>query len=136
MMLLKYTPIRYSITGILLFVVDLTVFLTLKHFGATTLFSQFVSRSVGASLGFVGHKFFSFCNKKFSMSVIAIQGTGYISCSIFNIFISPFVVLGFEYLIPNNLFLVKFLAEVIMVVETYFILKWIFGSRSIQRGFK
>ncbi len=126
------SPVRYLMTGGALFAIDLAVFLTLKHLDASTPLAQVVSRTVGAAVGFVGHKAFSFRNRDRETRAIAVQGGGYLACTILNIIISPFIVTGVELLLPYNLTFVKIVAEVVMVTETYFVLRWVFKIRARQ----
>ncbi len=128
------SPIRYLATGSFLFLIDLAVFMTLKSLGVSTVAAQAVSRTIGATIGFAGHKLFSFKNKEKNAAALTIQGTSYAICTIANIVISPVVVLAFEHLVPTNLILVKVFAEMVMIVETYIVLRWIFGKQTTGRG--
>jgi putative flippase GtrA len=103
--------------------------LSLKRIGAPTPIAQVISRSVGATVGFAGHKVFSFRNRDQSAKTFAAQGTGYLTITLINIAISPAVVTAVEHFLPGNLPLVKVLAEIVMVTETYFVLRWIFKKK-------
>lgn len=126
----KLSVFRYLLTGGCLFLIDLTIFLSLKRLGITTPVAQIISRSIGAAVGFVAHKFFSFGSKERTTSILVTQGRGYLICTIINLFISPVLITGFEMLIHSSLVLGKVVIELFMVLETYLILRLIF-SRSV-----
>ncbi|MFO8071542.1 MAG: GtrA family protein [Polyangia bacterium] len=124
-----WSAFRYLVTGGVLFVIDLSIFLGLKRLETPTPIAQAISRTTGALIGFAGHKLYSFRNREWKGSRLAAQGTGYTVLTVANIFISPAVVMGFEWLLPGRLVLVKVLAEVVMVTETYLVLSWLFRAR-------
>lgn len=125
------TVILYLLVGSVLFLIDLGVFLTLtKVFGLQIAIAQGISRTVGATVGFGSHKLVTFHNRSKKVKTVAAQGTGYVVLTVANIFISAAVVSGIEYIISHNLVLVKILAEIIMVTETYFVLRVIFAKPS------
>lgn len=118
---------RYLLVGGGLFLVDLAVFLLLKRaFGLPTPIAQGVSRTVGSVTGFAAHKFFTFRNRDTTVTGVATQGSGYVALTVFNILFSPLVVSGVEHLLPGNLVRIKFLAEIILVTETFLVLRFIF----------
>lgn len=122
---------RYLITGIVLFLIDLSVFFTCNKFGISITFSQVIARSVGATVGFGAHKYFSF--KNYDTSSIAIQGTGYVALTIFNIFASSGVVVGLNYALAQHLLVIKILAEIIMITETYLVLQMLFRNTKVNQ---
>ena len=131
--LIDGSAIRYLMVGGTLFLVDLATFLCLKKIGTTTLIAQAISRTVGATLGFLGHKVISFRSRDYKTQLVAAQGAGYTISTVLNILISPILVAGLEYAVPGRLILVKVLAEIVMVIETYFVLRWIFRKRPVPQ---
>ncbi len=125
----EWSMFRYLVTGGVLFLIDLAVFLGLKEIETPTPVAQAISRTCGALIGFAGHKLYSFRNRDWKGGRLAAQGTGYTVLTVVNIFFSPAVVTGFEWLLPGRLVLVKVLAEVVMVSETYLVLRWLFRAR-------
>lgn len=125
------TMVRYLIVGFGLFLVDLSIFMLLKLFGVSTPLAQAVSRTTGATAGFLTHKLFTFRNKSRKTAVLAVQGSGYIANTVFTIVISPLIVSGLEHLIPHNLIIVKILTEIIMVTEVYIAMRFIFKNRVV-----
>lgn len=91
------TFFRYIFVGGSLFIVDLTAFLiATSYYSITPAISQLISRSLGATIGFIAHKNITFKkrNNKQKHSVVS-QGSGYILLSVFTFFISPIVLLQF-----------------------------------------
>lgn len=129
------STVRYLFIGGVLFLLDLAAFLALKHLGIGTVPAQVVSRTVGAAAGFAGHKLVSFRNREQGGRALAAQGTSYAVLTVVNILISPLVVVGFEHLLGwAGLPVVKVAAEVVMVTETYLVLRWVFRGRRAPGG--
>ncbi len=123
--------LRYLVTGFAIFALDFAVWITcVRVFGWDVRPSQVLSRSVGALAGFFGHKYFSFgTDVREQAGSLVTQGGGYTLLTIINIIISPLVV--FEAIrllqgLPGALIAGKLLAEVIMVVWTYLLLRFLF----------
>jgi putative flippase GtrA len=123
--------LRYLIIGGAIFVLDFMVWITcVRIFGWDVRPSQVLSRSVGALAGFFGHKYFSFGTQdQEQVASLVTQGSGYTLVTIINIIISPLVVYEAIKLLqglPGALIAGKLLAEVIMVVWTYILLRFLF----------
>jgi putative flippase GtrA len=126
----RHQVVRYLLFGCTLFVLDLAVFLGLTFLSVPIPAAQVISRTTGAAAGFVGHKVFTFRDRDGSTPTIAVQSAGYVACTLINIVLSPIVVTAFAYQLPYNLLIVKILAEIVMVSETYLVLKWVFKKRT------
>ncbi len=136
--MLRRSLLRYLTVGGLLWIVDTTVFITLHQgLGIDVRIAQVVSRTVGAVCGFFGHKYVSFRilkgeRKNNRYWSIAGQGIGYTIVTVLNILVSPFVVQFAIWLVggidTGSLVISKLLAEIVLVSETYFLLRVIFIS--------
>jgi putative flippase GtrA len=123
--------VRYVITGSTVFVIDFLVW-----FGCVSVFawdvrlSQLLSRTVGSFIGFFGHKYFSFGHRGNQRTEqIVTEGGLYSLVLILNILISPFVVYFFIWLtkdLPGSLILGKVLADILLVIETYIMHRFVF----------
>lgn len=141
----KVKIVRYILTGGVLFLIDYAIFYTLsKKAGLDVRVSQFISRFTGAAIGFIAQKVFVFENRDKRAVAVSVQGGLYLGLTIFNIFLSGFLVNWLEGLLlpvlqnasaPSwfnfivrdwRIFTVKVINEVIMVTETYIVLNLIF----------
>jgi putative flippase GtrA len=125
--------LRYLFTGGGLFFLDLGIYVLLHvGFGVGIMKAQFISRTVGAAVGFIAHKFISFGafggqDEKQSVSV-ASQGVAYTLVMGTNIVISPFLVALMVMLVGGHAILGKLLSDAIIIAETYLLLRIIFRS--------
>ncbi len=131
---LDSAPVRYLAVGLGLFAVDCAVFFSLKFAGLPIAVAQLVSRSVGAGVGFFGHKYFSFRNTDNESVDLAAQGSGYLGVTVLNILLSPVVVVGLDKLLPVPLLVVKVIAEAFMVIETFLLLNLVFRNKPLQEA--
>lgn len=133
--LFEHRIIRYLFTGGVLFLIDLAVFKTLRHLlGMQTLYAQWISRTVGASIGFIAQKVFVFQNKDNRAISLSFQGLAYLTLTVVNIFLSGWLLFGIEQLSLKILktapdLLIKVPNEVIMVMWTYLVTSQIFKQR-------
>jgi putative flippase GtrA len=121
---------RYLVVGAALFVIDLMVFMVqVRGIGIDLRIAQLISRTVGATVGFWGHKLITFRDLR-TDSVragrTARQGLLYVVVIVLNILISPFVLQGVVDLLTKVLPLAKIITEAIIVSETYLLLRLIF----------
>lgn len=122
--------LRYLLVGGGLFVLDFAVFVALHlGLGLRVGWSQAVSRTVGAAAGFVGHRAISFPAEQRTHSMTQ-QGAGYLALTIVNMVISPLLVEGLQSVLGGRGLAAKLITDVIMVLETYVLLKYLFRSRS------
>lgn len=123
---------RYLGVGALLFLFDLIFFLSMVHFaGLDIRIAQGISRTAGAGLGFLGHKYITFraSGKRSTFSWTG-QSLSYIAATLaFNLFISPFVLWGVVQVMGGSLVLSKIVAEIFLVVFAYLILRLIFRTK-------
>ena len=126
--MLRPQVLRYLLVGGLLFALDTAVFLSLvKGLDLDVRLAQLASRTVGAAAGCVGHRAFTFRQQgKVAARSLTAQGTGYLTVTLLNIGISPFVVQAATWAIPFSLVLAKVAAEVFLVVETFLLLRIVF----------
>ncbi|MFT5720530.1 MAG: putative flippase GtrA [Motiliproteus sp.] len=131
--LVNQSAFRYLLTGGGLFCIDLLCFLLcLELLGLSVAMAQVISRSVGALVGFFGHKYFSFKNNTSadsSVSRLSLQSLGYFIVTFVNIMLSPFVVSYCMDLFRDNILIAKIVAEVFLVLETYLLLRLVFTPR-------
>lgn len=128
-LMLRSPALRYIIVGGVLFLLDLAIFLFVHSvLLQTTEFSQVISRTVGATVGFAGHKWFTFRNGDSSGRALIGQSSGYVFVTIFNIFFSAWLVAILDQVLPLCIVGVKMVSEVILVVETYILLRLLFPS--------
>ena len=122
---------RYLLVGGTLFAIDLFVWLFCVHILSWDMhLAQVLARTVGALAGFIGHKYISF--RASGTDSLAIEGSGYLMVTVVNILISPIVLGAMVWLVPTDVLfgvVAKVLAEVVLVIWTYFLLRWIFTSR-------
>jgi putative flippase GtrA len=96
-------------------------------FGLDVRIGQIISRTVGATVGFFGHKYFSFRSKgEHSLSLLALQGSGYTLITILNILLSPIIVYVAIKVTHGDLIFAKIIAEIILVSQTYVLLRFLF----------
>ncbi|MBN1382513.1 MAG: GtrA family protein [Deltaproteobacteria bacterium] len=125
---------RYLFVGGLLFLLDLSVFLTLAEiFSFDIRLAQAISRTAGAVAGFGGHKYISFRTRSVGSFILGIeQGMSYTLLTIINIFISPFIVQLAVHTVGGSLTIGKVVAEMFIVMETYFLLRFVFRKRDTK----
>lgn len=133
--LLEWSFFRYLFTGVGLFLIDLAVFMTCTLiFGLEIWLGQIISRTVGAIVGFFGHKYFSFRSRReHSHSLLALQGGAYTLITIFNILLSPIVVYMVVEATHGKLISAKIISEIILVCETYILLRILFVTSRKKR---
>lgn len=126
--LLELSFFRYLLTGAGLFLIDLTIFMIcVLILGLDIRLGQIISRTVGAIVGFFGHKYFSFrSNREHSPSLLAFQGSAYTLITIFNILLSPIVLYMIVETTYGKLVLAKVITEIIIVSNTYILLRILF----------
>jgi putative flippase GtrA len=123
--------VRYLVTGAGLFLIDLGVFLAcVRLFAFDIAAAQLIARTAGAGIGFLGHKYFSFRAERVEgVPALAIQGSGYVAVTLFNIAFSPLVVQAAVQIADGRLVLAKIAAEAFLVLETYILLRALFGYK-------
>jgi putative flippase GtrA len=126
--LLDLSFFRYLLTGAGLFLIDLAVFMMcVIVLGVDVRLGQIISRTIGAIVGFFGHKYFSFrSNREHSLSLLAFQGSTYTLITIFNILLSPIVLYMAVETTHGELISAKVITEIILVIETYVLLRILF----------
>jgi putative flippase GtrA len=148
--LLKWSFFRYLLTGVGLFLLDLAIFLAcVTIVGLDVRIGQIISRTVGATVGFFGHKYYSFrSEREHSLSLLALQGSGYTLITILNILLSPIILYVVIRMTQGDLISAKIISEIILVSQTYVLLRILFlasrykdakrknlsGDPSIQRS--
>jgi len=130
--LFKIKFVRYLFTGGTLFIIDFICFYILnKIIHIDIRISQMISRTVGATVGFLLQKVFVFENYEKKVSKLSFQGFFYVLLVIFNIFFSGFLIFFLEKIpvLNINVFVLKVFNEIIMVTETYIFLNLIFWRK-------
>lgn len=128
---IRHRLVRYLLVGGALFALDAAVFWALVRLGGWDVrAAQLVSRTTGAAAGFLGHRLFTFREPgKAHAHGLASQGTGYLAVTLLNIAVSPFVVQAAVWALPFSLLLAKVAAEVVMVTETFLLLRLVFRQK-------
>lgn len=126
--LLEWSFFRYLLTGAGLFLIDLTVFMIcVLILGLDVRLGQIISRTVGATVGFFGHKYFSFrSNREHNLSLLVFQGSAYTLITVLNILLSPIIVYMAVKATHGELIFAKVIAEIILVSQTYVLLRILF----------
>jgi putative flippase GtrA len=122
---------RYILTGGMLFLIDLLVFLALVRLGGLEpFFAQPVSRVIGAVVGFFGHRHFTFMqtrrNNRHSGTT---QGAAYLLLSISMLVVTPFVLLGFLRVTGDQLVISKLFTDIFAVIFVYLSLRFVFAAK-------
>lgn len=92
-----------------------------------TSLAQIISRSVGATVGFYGHKYFTFQSDQ--QGGLIQQGGYYAIITIFNITFSPVVVHIALMMTGDKIIAAKIIAEIFLVMETFILLRTVFMSK-------
>jgi putative flippase GtrA len=117
---------RYLISGSILFVIDVTVFLICrKAFEIEVFWSELFARTAGASVGFVLHKFFTFTNTSSAMDGKK-QGAGYLATVGCNLAFAPFLVSWLVGVVHPYELMGKIMGSVLLAFETFIIYRYIF----------
>ncbi len=121
--------VRYLAVGVALFVLDFAVFVLL-HVGlhVEVGVSQAISRTLGAAAGFVAHRKFTFPARERAHSLTG-QGAGYVVLTIVNLLLAPLLIELLDWLLNGAGVIAKILTDVVMVLETYLVLKFLFRQR-------
>jgi putative flippase GtrA len=129
---LTNTGLRYLATGASLFFLDLGIYVVLHTvFGVSIMTAQLVSRTAGAAVGFLAHKFISFgVGAEQQASSAARQGISYTIVMGANILISPFLVAWMVGLLDDRAVVGKLVSDAIIIAETYLILRIIFRAEA------
>jgi putative flippase GtrA len=124
--------LRYLATGASLFFFDLAIYVILQTgFGVAIMTAQLVSRTAGATVGFLAHKYISFgVGGEKQASSVASQGIAYTIVMGANIVISPFLVAWMVYLLDDRAVVGKIVSDAIIIAETYLILRIIFRAEA------
>ncbi|CAN7443295.1 GtrA family protein [Caballeronia sp. LjRoot31] len=126
--------LRYVAVGGGTFLVDLCCFLLLvKQAGISPEVAQACSRTVGAAVGFFGHKYFSFAQPEAAGSKgrsSSVQVVGYICIMVAGIVLSPFVIWFMLRIVQPHLVLAKILTEGVMVCINFVLMKALFSRLS------
>ncbi|MDS4022451.1 MAG: GtrA family protein [Candidatus Competibacter sp.] len=122
---------RYLVTGGLLFLIDLAVFLALVRLGGfEPALAQPIGRATGAIAGFFGHRYITFFqNRDNPRHDIVVQGSGYLAVSVAMLLITPFVLLFFLYISGGDLVAAKVLTEIFAVIAVYLSLRFVFAAK-------
>lgn len=128
------TGLRYLATGASLFLLDLAIYVVLHlGFGVAIMTAQLVSRTTGAAVGFVGHKFFSFgVGGEKQASSTTSQGVAYSVVMAVNILLSPFLVVFLVYLLDGRAIVGKLFSDAIIITETFLLLRVIFRPERVS----
>jgi putative flippase GtrA len=124
---------RYLAVGGGLFLIDFAVFMALvRLFSVDLRVAQAISRSVGAAVGFLGHRYITFQarnNGDGRGTLVARQGMLYIAVTVINIAISPFALQFVVRVVTDVLSLAKIITEAFIVCETYVLLRLVFSPK-------
>ncbi len=122
--------LRYVTVGGGIFLVDLCCFLLLvKQVRISPEIAQACSRTVGAAVGFFGHKYFSFVQPEATGSngrSSTIQLVGYVCITVAGIVVSPFVIWFMLRIVQPHLVFAKILTEAVMVFINFALMKALF----------
>jgi putative flippase GtrA len=126
------TGVRYLATGAALFFLDLAIYVVLHMgFGIAIMTAQLISRTTGAAVGFIAHKFISFAaGDQPQASSVARQSIAYTIVMGANIIISPFLVVWLVGLLDGRAVAGKLVSDAIIITETYLILRVIFRAEA------
>lgn len=126
----QYTAVRYLIVGGGLFGLDLLVFLTLTAaFGVGPALAQMAARGVGAGVGFIGHRYYSFNQLGVKPGGSAVmQGGCYLFVFLATFLLSPLVVVGMLDLLGGRVVLAKIMSEVVLVLISYTAMRFVFSN--------
>jgi putative flippase GtrA len=128
----RRAALRYLCVGSTLFVIGtVVVVVTVRLLGWDVRIAETVSRMIGAFLGFFAHRYVTFAARAQPQRAgILSQGTAYIVLTVVNVLVAPWVLYCIWSLLDHALVLSKVLTEVVMLVETFLVLRVIFLSRS------
>ncbi len=85
--------IRYCAWGLIVLCADLTVYLLLSHRQVHYMVSHLAARTLGLSVSFVGHKFWSFESKSIRTRVVCAEGWRFAALCVVNYVVSSALVL-------------------------------------------
>jgi putative flippase GtrA len=126
--------LRYVAVGGGTFLVDLCCFLLLvKQVRISPEVAQACSRTVGAAVGFFGHKYFSFAQPENADSrgqSSTFQIVGYACIMVAGIVLSPLVIWFMLRIVQPHLVLAKILTEAVMVCINFVLMKALFSRLS------
>lgn len=130
--ILDRRPVRYVVVGGAGFAVNLAAFMALARLGGLDVrLAELISRSLGGVVTFVGHRQWTFAaGAGGHHHGLSGQGFRYVVLNLVNLGVAPWVVWGCVQLLGGLLLPAKFLAEAIMVVETYLLTSLIFRART------
>jgi putative flippase GtrA len=125
---------RYVLTGGVLFLLDLAVFLALVQLvGWEPALAQPVGRATGAVAGFFGHRYVTFFhNRNNPRHGIAAQGGGYLVVGAAMLAITPFILLLFLRVNGGELVSAKVLTEIVAVILVYLCLRIVFAAKGSE----
>ena len=124
--------LRFLFSGGVLFILDFTAFVIFrKVFGIEVVYSEFLARLFGASMGFLLHKFFTFANPRGSSAMSTrVQGAGYFIIMGVNLVLSPFLVSWLVFMMHPYELLAKGLGSALIACETFIVFRFLFrGSK-------
>ena len=94
--------------------------------------AQFFARTTGATIGFFVYKYIVFANRKNDLLNYSSQGIAYIFLLIMNIIIST-ALISFLAKIIHHWFILKITNELIINIEAFFVLFFIFKRINIRK---
>ena len=124
--------VRYLAIGATLFLLDLSLFLSMVNLLHLDIrIAQAISRTSGSACGFLAHKYFTFrATRDASVLSWKRQSLTYVIAALtFNLLVSPFVLWGVVKLCAGPLILSKIIAEILFVSFSYAVMRLIFRTR-------
>lgn len=124
---------RYVLTGGVLFLLDLAVFLALVQLvGWEPALAQPVGRATGAVAGFFGHRYVTFFTIAITPSRHCGARGGYLVVGAAMLAITPFILLLFLRVNGGELVSAKVLTEIVAVILVYLCLRIVFAAKGSE----
>lgn len=128
--------IRFVLVGTGLFLFDTLVFsFVVWGLGVPPVWAQGISRTVASIAGFLWHRGWTFRHPDSAYrSGMAVQGVGFLGLTLANIVLSPMVLAALLVVLPRPVLLTKVLAEAVIVVESFLVLRLVFRHGAVRPG--
>ena len=123
--LLRHGPVRYLLVGGCLVAFDTTVFMALVYLGVAPAIAQLVSRTAGGIGAFILHRTVTFPSDEHELGGAA-QGASFVVFHIWNLAISPLVVVASIWVLGGWIFAGKLMADLLLALQNYVLVRWTF----------
>jgi len=112
-----------------LVVFDTMVFMALVELGVAPAIAQLVSRTAGGIGAFVLHRTVTFPSDEHELGGAA-QGASLFILQLWNLAVSPLVVVAAIWVLGGWIFAGKLLAELLLALQNYVLVRWTFRPRA------